>query len=161
MRDRCGAVPDVVLFWEAYGLVTSAFAQLFNANFRVVLFCEDLHWLSAEMQATKMLALTVADLILASYAPVFDRFFPEVAAAKRIDWVPHAASPEFMTPLNPLAANVVFLSGAINDYYPFRQRLKALAKEPELNIVEQPHPGYQCDHNHATSGVVGAGCASD
>ena len=47
MRERCGAVPDVVLFWEAYDLVTSAFLQLFNANFRVVIFCEDLHWFHA------------------------------------------------------------------------------------------------------------------
>ena len=159
MRERCGALPDVVLFWEGYHLVTSAFLQLFQASFRVVIYCEDLHWFHAEMRAMKMLALTVADLILASYAPVFDRFFPEVAAAKRVVWVPHAASPEFMMPLNESAENVIFLSGMINDYYPLRQRLKALADDTELHIVEHPHPGYQCHHDHETSGAVGAGYA--
>lgn len=159
MGERCGAQPDVVLFWEAYHLVTLAFSQLYKANFNVVIYCEDLHWFHAGMRATKMLALTVADVILASYAPVVERFFPEVAAAKRIVWVPHAASPEFMLPLHETAENVIFLSGMINDYYPLRQRLKALGKKTELHIVEHPHPGYQCHHDHETSGVVGAGYA--
>jgi hypothetical protein len=159
MRERCGALPDVVVLWESYHLVSSAFLQLFNANFRVVIYCEDLHWFNAEMQATKLLALSVADLILASYATVFDRFFPEIAATKRVVWVPHAASPEFLLPLNKSAENVIFLSGKINDYYPLRQRLKALAVERDLHIVEHPHPGYQCHHNHETSSVVGAGYA--
>jgi hypothetical protein len=159
MRERCGVVPDVVLFWEGYNLVTSAFVQLFQANFRVAIFCEDLHWFHPEMRATKMLAMAVADVILASYAPVFERFFPEVAAVKRIVWVPHAASPEFMLPLNNIAENVIFLSGMINHHYPLRQRLKALAEETEFHVVEHPHPGYECTHNHETSGVVGAGYA--
>jgi hypothetical protein len=159
MRERCGALPDVVLFWESYDLVTSAFLQLFNANFRVALYCEDLHWFHAGMQATKMLALAVPDLILASYAPVFERFFPAVAAAKRVVWVPHAASPEFMLPLNESAENVIFLSGRINDCYPLRERLKALTNEPEFHIALHPHPGYQCDHNHESSDDVGAGYA--
>ncbi len=159
MRERCGALPDVVLFWESYDLVTSAFLQLFYANFRVVIYCEDLHWFYPEMHATKSLALTVPDVILASYAPVFARFFPAVAAVKRVVWVPHAASPEFMLPLNESAENVIFLSGKINDCYPLRQRLKALADETALPIVEHPHPGYQCNHDHKTSGVVGAGYA--
>src|SRR4051794_38306085 len=72
IREHCGATPDVVLIWEAYHLVTSAFLQLFKADFRVVIFCEDLHWFRPEAQAAKRLALSVADLILASYAPVFD-----------------------------------------------------------------------------------------
>jgi hypothetical protein len=159
MQERCGAQPDVVLFWEGYHLVTSAFVQFFRASVRFFVFCEDLHWFQKEMQFTKTLALTAADVILATYAPVFDQFYPEVAAAKRVVWVPHAASPEFLLPLSECARNVVFLSGMINEYYPLRQRLKALANERELCIVEHPHPGYQCDHNHDTSGVVGAGYA--
>ena len=78
---------------------------------------------------------------------------------KRVVWVPHAASPEFLLPLNESAENVIFLSGMINHYYPLRQRLKSLADEAELHIVEHPHPGYQCQHNHDSSGVVGAGYA--
>jgi hypothetical protein len=70
------------------------------------------------MKVTKMLALTVADVILASYAPVFERFYPEIAAARRVVWVPHAASPEFILPLNESAENVIFLSGMVNHYYP-------------------------------------------
>lgn len=159
IRERCGAPPDVVLFWEGYHLVTSAFLQRFRAGIRVIVFCEDLHWFHLEMQFTKMVALTAADVILATYAPVFEQFFPSVAAAKRVVWVPHAASPEFMLPLNESAENVIFLSGKINDYYPLRQRLKALADDTELHIVEHPHPGYQCNYDHETSGVVGAGYA--
>jgi hypothetical protein len=158
MRERCGAPPDIVLFWESYHLVTSALLQLYNANFRVAIFCEDLHWFHAQMRSTKLLALTVADVILASYAPVFKQFFPE-AAAKRVVWVPHAASPEFMLPLDQSARNVIFLSGKINDYYPLRQRMKALSDDTEFQIVEHPHPGYHCAHDHETSDVVGAGYA--
>src|SRR5262249_25574592 len=127
--------------------------------FRVAIYCEDLHWFHAEMQATKMLALSVADIILASYAPVFDRFFPAVASAKRVVWVPHAASPEFMMPLKESAENAILVSGVINNHYPLRQRLKALAANRDLRIVEHRHPGYQCDHNHETSADVGAGYA--
>lgn len=159
MRERCGAAPEVVLLWEAYHLGSSAFLQIYNADFRVASFCEDLHWFNERMRSAKFLALAVSDVILASYAPVFERFFPEVAAAKRVVWVPHAASPEFMLPMNDRADNVVLLSGRIDDYYPLRQRLKALADETELNIVEQPHPGYCCNHDHGASNAVGAGYA--
>jgi hypothetical protein len=90
---------------------------------------------------------------------VFDRFFPEVAATKEIVWVPHAASPEFLLPFNESAENVVLLSGMVNDYYPLRLRLRAMASEQTAQIVELPHPGYQCNHDHETSDVVGAGYA--
>jgi hypothetical protein len=106
-----------------------------------------------------MLALSTAHLILASYAPVFDRFFPRIAASKQVFWVPHAASPEFLLPINESAENVVFLSGMIDGYYPLRQQLKALADAKAFRIVEHPHPGYQCNHNHETSDVVGIGYA--
>jgi hypothetical protein len=156
IRELCGALPDVVLFWESYHLATTAYLERIRAGIRVIVFCEDLHWFNPEMQFTKVVALTAADLILATYAPVFDQFFPSVAATKRVVWVPHAASPEFLLPLNESAENVIFLSGKINDNYPLRQRLKALADDTELHIVHHPHPGYHCNHDHATSGVVGA-----
>ena len=160
IRQRCGGVtPDVVLFWEAYDLVTSVFEQLSKENFCVAIFSEDLHWFRAEAQKAKTAALNVADVILASYAPVFDRFFPAAAATKPVVWVPHAASPEFMLPLNESAQNVIFLSGMINNCYPLRQRLKSLAVNRDLHIVEHPHPGYHCNHDHQTSAAVGAGYA--
>jgi hypothetical protein len=159
MREHCGDSPDIVLFWEGYDLIASAFMQLFRADFRVVVFCEDLHWFHEPMRATKMLGLSVAELILASYAPVFERFFPEVAAARRVVWVPHAASPEFLLPMNGSAENVIFLSGMINEVYPLRQRLKTVADESGLPIVVHPHPGYRCHYDHETSGDVGAGYA--
>jgi hypothetical protein len=159
IRERCGALPDIVLLWEGYNLVISAFAQLVNADFCIAILCEDLHWFDPVMQATKTRALSVADLILASYAPVFDRFFPRIAASKQVVWVPHAASPEFLLPFNESAENVVLLSGMINKYYPLRQRLKALADDGTLHIVEHSHPGYQCNHNHDTSDAVGTGYA--
>ena len=155
------ALPNVVLFWESYHLVTSAFLQLFKADFGVVIYCDDLHWFNEGMRSTKSLALVVADVILASYAPVFGQFYPAVAAAKRVVWVPHAASPEFMLPLNESAANVILLSGMINDYYPLRKRMRTLGEFEEFQIVEHPHPGYQCNHDHKSSGSVGAGYAPD
>jgi hypothetical protein len=159
MREHCGASPDVVLFWEGYHLIASAFLQLFRADFRVVVFCEDLHWSHEQMRATKMMGLSAAELILASYAPVFERFFPEVAVARRVIWVPHAASPEFLLPMNGSAENVILLSGMINDVYPLRQRLKTLAGGSGLPIVTHPHPGYRCHHDHERSGDVGRGYA--
>ena len=159
MREWCGAMPDVILFWESYHLVTSAFLQLFKADFGVVIYCDDLHWFNEGMRSTKGSALVVADVILASYAPVFGQFYPAVAAAKRVVWVPHAASPEFMLPLNESAANEILLSGMINDYYPLRKRMRALGELAELQIAEHPHPGYQCNHDHKSSGSVGSGYA--
>jgi hypothetical protein len=160
IRRRCAGVPPtVVLFWEAYDLVASLSEQLFKANFCVAIFTEDLHSFRAAAHKEKTAALNAADLILASYAPVFDMFFPAAAATKPVVWVPHAASPEFMLPLNESAQNVIFLNGMINDCYPLRQRLQALAIKRELRIVEHPHPGYRCSHDHEASEVVGAGYA--
>jgi hypothetical protein len=61
--------------------------------------------------------------------------------------------------LNESAENVILVSGVINDHYPLRQRLKALAADRDLRVVEHRHPGYQCDHDHETSADVGAGYA--
>ena len=159
MRERCGITPDVVLFWEAYNVINAAFLQIFNAEFRVVVFCDDLHWFHEHVQSAKMLAMLTSDIILASYAPVFERFFPQVASEKRIVWVPHAASPEFMLPMNEQAENKILLSGKIDRHYPLRQQLTALADEADFRIVEHPHPGYQCRHDHVSSAAVGSGYA--
>lgn len=159
MCERCGETPDVVLLWEAYNVLSAGFLQIFNAEFRVAFFCDDLHWFNEHVHAQKMLAMLASDIILASYAPVFERFFPEVSSAKQVVWVPHAASPEFMLPMNEHAENMILLSGKINSHYPLRQQLKTIADQPEFRIIEHSHPGYQCNYDHASSVAVGGGYA--
>jgi hypothetical protein len=159
LRQGCGATPDVVLFWEGYQLVVSAVRELIDASFCVAVFCEDLHTFGSADAFAKSVALSAAHVILVSYAPVLKKFFPAVAATKRIVWVPHAASPEFLLPFNEAAQNVVVLSGVIDHHYPLRQRLKWLADHEQPGVVQHAHPGYHCGHDHESSATVGAGYA--
>lgn len=161
LRELLGDVPDVILFWEGFHVTGIAASQLIQEHCRVVVYCQDLHWFDEGMRAMRLASLAPADLILATYAPVFAGFYPEIARCRRVEWIPHAASPEFLLPMNDRAENVVLLSGAINEYYPLRRQLQAIAGTNRLRgrIVEHRHPGYQCNHDHQTSSAVGAGYA--
>jgi len=153
LRARFGAMPEVVLFWESYGGAARHIPSLKGAGVRVYVMTDDLH--ATEREGMRE-ALRLADGILSTYAPVFQDFFPEV---ENVTWVPHAAGPDFLLPVNEAPAPVVFLSGAINDYYPLRMLLRDIARRrPEL-VRAHDHPGYYLRYKYEIDGRIGRGYA--
>jgi Glycosyl transferases group 1 len=155
LAARLGEVPEVVLIWESYWQAVRHIRSLQAAGVRVFVMTDDLHWTDRYGMRE---ALRLADGILSPYAPVFGEFFPDIDAAK-VKWVPHAANPDFLLPLNNAPAPVVFVSGAINDAYPLRVAMRELARRrPELARMHL-HPGYALTFNFVTDRRVGRGYA--
>lgn len=157
-----GEIPEVILFWEAYDLCISLQPTLMDLGCTRFMFVDDLHmlWGKEEMRVVKMQALAACDAILSPYAYVFDEFFPELRGQKRVIWVPHSASPDFVRPFNFHADNAILLSGFINSLYPLRQQLKALHDEGRYPIILHQHPGYGTAYNYDNDTRVGAGYAN-
>jgi hypothetical protein len=100
----------------------------------------------------------VADGILSTYAPRLRTYWPAVDAA-RVTWVPHAAGPDFLLPLEDHPHPVVFVSGAMNHAYPLRLAMRDLALcRPELARLHE-HPGYDCTFDYERDHRVGSGYA--
>jgi hypothetical protein len=155
LRERLGAMPEVVLIWESYVGAARHMRSLIDAGARVYVMTDDLHRTDHDAMAE---TFHLAERILSTYAPVFGDHFPEVGAAK-IAWVPHAAGPDFLLPVNEAPEPVVFVSGAINDYYPLRRHMYELARRrPELARFHQ-HPGYTFRYEYGVDGRVGRGYA--
>ena len=155
LAARIGAVPEVVLIWESYAGAVRHMRSLRDSGARLYVMTDDLHWTERDGMRE---ALQLADGILTPYAPVFGSFFPDVDAAK-VKWVPHAAGPDFLLPVNDSPAPVVFVSGAINDHYPLRIAMRDLARRrPELARVHA-HPGYYINYKYESDGRVGRGYA--
>jgi hypothetical protein len=155
LRARLGEMPSVVLIWESYWQAVRHIRSLQNAGARVYVMTDDLHWTDRDGMRD---ALRLADGILSPYAPVFGDFFPDVDASK-VAWVPHAANPDFLLPLNDTPAPVVFVSGAINDAYPLRVAMRELARRRPALARLHEHPGYSLNFNFASDGRVGRGYA--
>jgi hypothetical protein len=100
-------------------------------------------------------AFVLCDTILATYAYRFAEYFPEVAKVRRLVWLPHSASPDFALAPNTQARNALFLSGAMCQAYPMRQRLNSLMESGFHGIVRQLHPGYHCQYNYGGDSRVG------
>lgn len=73
--------------------------------------------------------------------------------------MPHSASPDFLLPLNERPRDAVLLSGAVNQFYPLRRRVKALHESAPERVAYHPHPGYRCDYDYERDGSVGRGYA--
>ena len=155
LEARLGAAPEVVLIWESYWPALRHIRSLQDAGARVYFMTDDLHWTERDGMRE---ALQIADGILSTYAPVFGDFFPEIDP-KKVAWVPHAAGPDFLLPVNDAPAPAVFVSGAINDAYPLRVAMRDLARRrPELARMHH-HPGYALNFNFVTDRRVGRGYA--
>ncbi|HEX8853088.1 MAG TPA: hypothetical protein VF754_06350, partial [Pyrinomonadaceae bacterium] len=115
-----GELPETILFWESYHLFRGRTREVLELDCRKCVFADDLHWRDEGVRQSKQHAYSMCDTILSSYAYVFGSFFPDIAGAKEVVWVPHAASPDFMLPFNERPVNAVLLSGAVNHYYPLR-----------------------------------------
>lgn len=141
---------DIVLFWESYDSVI----RHANDGARVYVMTDDLHGDRYPMAQ----ALALADGVLSTYAPRIAEFFPSLHAS-HVTWIPHAASSDFLLPLNDASRAVVFVSGAMSRLYPLRRVMGELAsRRPELAHVHE-HPGYRVDYDLDRDPRVGRGYA--
>lgn len=154
LRQRTGGWPDAVLFWESYPYAADQTETFRKHGARVYVMTDDLH------HGRKAIgeALHLADGILATYAPRVSHYFPHLDPA-RVTWVPHAAGPDFLLPVNETPRPVVFVSGEIGDVYPLRMKMRGLAeRRPELAYLHV-HPGYHCTYDYSSDPRVGRGFA--
>lgn len=150
LRRRAGGWPDVVLFWESYPYAADQIETFRKHGARVYVMTDDLHHGRKAMGE----ALRLADGVLATYAPRIGDYFPELDPA-RVSWVPHAAGPDFLLPVEESPRPVVFVSGAIGEAYPLRMKMRELVeRRPELAHLHV-HPGYHCEYDYARDPRVG------
>lgn len=152
-------LPKVILFWEGYEFCCLSLKELKDLDCHKCFFADDLHHHDEFERSRNREVLSVFDTILASYGYALDCFYPGLCAVKRIAWIPHSASPDFVLPFNERPENAVFLSGAINRFYPLRQRMERLGDKLPNRIVLHPHPGYHCEYDYCRNEGVGEGYA--
>jgi hypothetical protein len=151
---HAGGWPDVVLFWESYPALTRCASPLAGSGTRIYVMIDDLHRNHEAMDE----ALDAADVVLAAYAPRISEYRPRVESS-RVIWMPHAAGPDFLMPVEESPSPVVFVSGAMAASYPLRLSMRALAeRRPELAQLHA-HPGYECSFDYSSDDRVGRGYA--
>jgi hypothetical protein len=155
LEHQAGGWPDVVLFWESYPQAARYAEAFTEQGTRVYVMTDDLHHPRNGMEQ----ALHAADGILSTYAPRLGAYFPGINAS-RVSWVPHAAGPDFLLPLEERPEPVVFVSGAMSEAYPLRLAMRDLAaRRPELARLH-PHPGYDREYDYTRDERVGSGYAA-
>ena len=152
-------LPEVILFWEGYELLTARAREIQRLPCRKAILADDLHWWDAEMRKRKTVGFALCDTVISTVGYAWNRLYPEFAGTKKIVWVPHSASPDFMVPYNPNAENAIFVSGAYGNYYPLRDRIRELSQEGAYAIVCQDHPGYYTGYDYDRNEAVGRGYA--
>lgn len=159
LRQQFGQLPEVILFWEAYEFLSGHAHEIQRLNTQKVIFADDLHWLDEPMRRRKVVGFALCDTVLATYAYAWDRFYPEFCRTKRVEWVPHSASPDFVLRYNERPENSIFLSGRIDHHYPLRQTMKSLCDGRRYSITYHHHPGYHCSYDYERDRVIGRGYA--
>jgi hypothetical protein len=154
-----GELPENILFWEAYEFLLAHAPQIQRLNCHKCFFADDLHWWNQQMREMKLVSFAICDSILASYAYVWDGYYPQLSGMKKAIWVPHSASPDFMLSYNHAAENCIFLSGAMNEAYPLRQQMLHLRSELPHSIAYHRHPGYYCGYDYEADADIGRGYA--
>jgi hypothetical protein len=158
--EACGEMPEVILFWEGYRPMASHAGDVARLRCRKCFFADDVHFRNGDEAHEKFMCYAMCDTILCCYAYNFDRFYPRLAGLKRLAWVPHSASPDFMLDYNDSPENAILLSGCLEYHYPFRSRVKRLHDRQSYPIHYHPHPGYGCDFDYDRNGSVGRGYAA-
>jgi hypothetical protein len=160
LLDEFGALPETILFWEGYTFLNAHANDIYRLPCHKVIFADDLHWWSEEMRQLKLVGFALCETILSTYGYTWDKFYPEFAGTKRVVWVPHSASPDFMLSYNRCPENSILLSGALSHYYyPFRQQMKTLHERGSYAISYHGHPGYHCGYDHEADEDIGRGYA--
>ena len=155
----CGELPDVILFWEGYELLTARALEVQRLPCHKAILADDLHWWDAAMRMRKTVGFALCETVISTVGYAWDRLYPEFAGTKKVVWVPHSASPDFMVPYNLNPVNAVFVSGAYGNYYPLRDRIRELSQAGGYAIVCQDHPGYYTGYDYDRNEAVGRGYA--
>jgi hypothetical protein len=150
-----GRLPQCILFWEGYELLSAFAEDIYRLDCRKFILADDLHWWDEPMRRTRSVGFALCDAVLSTCAYLWDRFYPEFCGTKKVVWVPHSASPDFMLRYNPTPSNCVFLGGAMTAHYPLRLKMKGLHERGSYPIDYQPHPGYQRWHDYEEDEGVG------
>lgn len=158
LLNKFAELPEVILWWEGYYLLNARRREIESLDCGKYVLCDDLHG-GEHSQQEKLDAFSMFNTILSTYGYMFDRFYPELSKTKRVVWVPHSASPDFLLALNEHPENAILLSGAVNYCYPLRLRVNALCDRGSYPIVRHPHPGHRCDFDHETNTSIGRGYA--
>lgn len=159
LLNECHELPETVLFWEAYHLVVPHSRELYGLPCRKVIWVDDLHWWNPLMRTGKAVGFASCDMVISTVGYLLNKMYPEFAGSKKVVWVPHSASPDFTVPYNDNPQNAIFVSGAANNYYPLRDRVRALGYAGSYSIVNQDHPGYCSGFNYDQNRAVGSGYA--
>ncbi len=159
LLNRFGEVPSIILFWEGYEFLWAHLSEIYELDCHRVILADDLHWWNEDMRLRKLIAFSTCHTVLSTYAYGWNRFYPELAGSRRLEWIPHSASPEFMLDYNPHPDNSILLSGVIDRHYPLREQLKHLQTQGCYPISYHCHPGYHCSYDHRTNQNVGRGYA--
>jgi hypothetical protein len=159
LLDEFGELPDNILFWENYSLLSAHAAEIYQLDCRKFILADDLHSWNSEMRQCKLVGFAVCDTVLSTYAYLWAKFYPELCNSKKVVWVPHAASPDFMISYNERPENSILLSGRINQYYPLRQQMKELDEQRPYSIAYHHHPGYHCGYDYLNNQDIGRGFA--
>lgn len=112
--DQFGEVPEIILFWEGYDLLEAHRDDIYALDCNKYIFADDLHWWTDQMRPNRLVCFALFDTILSTYAYAWDNFYPEFCGIKKLVWIPHSASPDFLLPYNPQAENSIFMSGTIS-----------------------------------------------
>lgn len=155
----CHELPEIILFWEGYDLLSARTLDLQRLPCRKAILADDLHWWDEGMRSRKTVGFALCETVISTVGYAWNRLYPEFAGTKRVVWVPHSASPDFMVPYNPNPENAIFVSGAARNYYPLRDRMRALSLEGAYAIVCQDHPGYYSGYDYDRNEAVGRGFA--
>ena len=142
LMDMFGELPETILFWQAYEFLNAHAPDIRRLESRKLFFVDDLHWWNDEDRQEQLVSFELCETILSTYAYILHTFYPELRGVKTPVWIPHSASPDFMLRYNNQPENAIFLSGAVNQSYPLRVRLKALHEKASYQIVLHQHPGY-------------------
>jgi hypothetical protein len=159
LLSKLAELPEVILFWEGYYLLNARRGEIDSLDCGKYVLCDDLHGGEEHSKQDKLEAFSMFNTILSTYGYVFDQYYPELINTRRIVWMPHSASPDFLLAYNEHPENTILLSGAVNEYYPMRLRVKALCESGTYPIVIHSHPGHRCDFDYEIDTSVGRGYA--
>ena len=163
LRDKLlstfGEIPESILFWEGYEQIGAMATDVYSLKCRKFVLADDLHYWTDQARLTKAVGFALCGTVLATCGYAWDSFYPEFGGAKKVVWIPHSASPDFMLPYNPDAENSILLSGAIGHYYPLRQQMRELYDQGSYSIAYHQHPGYYTGYDYENDPSVGNGYA--
>lgn len=157
--DEFGELPGSILFCEGYELLNAEARDIYRLDCRKSILADDIHWWDEQMRQRKLVGFALCDTVLCTNGNIWASFYPEFCGTKKVVWIPHSASPDFMLPYNRRPENSILLSGAINRYYPLRQQMKALHARGSHSIAYHGHPGYGTGYDYENNQAIGGGYA--